>query len=89
MLFLDFLVARLTLGELRSFAGFFEAVFAALFFARVASQETGFFQGQAKFAVNLEQSARDAMPDSAGLASGAAAFYTGDNIILTNILGNF
>ena len=77
--FLALLSSRLSLAELRSAAGGFEAVLLTLFHSRVTGQEARFFQLRTQLvAVVLQQRTGDAVTDSTGLtghtAAGNAAF---------------
>src|SRR6476469_8252570 len=67
------LLGLLALAELETGAGALLAVLLAFLLARIARQEPGRLEAVAQLAVELEQSARDAVPDRAGLARAAAA----------------
>ena len=72
----------LALGELRCATGGFEAVLLALLHTRIAREETGFLQDGAVLGVDQQQSAGNAMAQSAGLTGNAAAFNGGNDVDL-------
>src|SRR3954454_724259 len=67
------LLGLLALAELETGAGALLAVLLAFLLARIARQDPGRLEAVAQLAVELEQSARDAVPDRAGLARATAA----------------
>src|SRR6185312_9054686 len=65
------LLLSLALTELETSPGALLTILLALLLARVAGQEAGGLQPVAQLDVELEQSARDAVPDRSGLARAA------------------
>ncbi len=79
---------RLSLGELRSTPCSLEAVLFTLFHARIAGEETCFFERSTEIlGIILQERSRNAVTDCAGLAGNAAAGYAADNIKLFAGLG--
>ncbi len=78
----------LSLGELRSATSGLETVLLSLLHTRVAGQEAGGLEGGAILGIGSEQSAGNAVTDSAGLAGDAAAGDVGNDIELTDSAGN-
>ena len=75
------------LAELRSAACGFEAVLLALLHTRIAGKETGLLEDGAVFGVDEQQSASNAVTQSAGLTGNAAAFDGGNDVDLAELLG--
>ena len=78
---------RLSLGELGSAAGGFEAVLLSFLHSGVAGQEAGGLEGCAVLCVDAEECAGNAMTDSAGLAGNAAALDGADDVDLADGVG--
>ena len=81
------MMEKLSLGELRSAAGCFEAVFLTLFHSRVTSQEAGFLEYRAQLCVEQQQCAGKAVADCACLSGDATACNGADNVKFTVGLG--
>ena len=73
---------RLSLGELGSAAGTFEAILLTLFHSRVAGQQAGLLQRGTKRLVILQKGASQTVTDCAGLTGHTAAGYAADNVKL-------
>ena len=86
--FLGILKSRSALAELRCATSGFEAVLLALLHTRIAGQETGLLQDGAVLGVDQQQSAGNAVAQSAGLTGNAAAFNGGNDIDLAELLGS-
>ena len=69
----SYLSGGLTLGELLVGAGAFESDLLAFDHARVAREESGFFERRARVGVHLEYRAGDAEADGSGLSGESAA----------------
>ena len=78
---------RLSLGELGSATGGLQTVLLSLLHSGVAGQEAGGLQGCAVLSVDAEESAGNAMTDSAGLAGNAAALDGADDVNLADGVG--
>src|SRR3954466_5837239 len=71
---------RLALGELRALARLLQAGLLALLRAGVAREEAAALELAAQVRVGLEQGARDAVAQRAGLGADAAAVHAGDDV---------
>ena len=78
---------RLALAELGSATGSLEAVLLTLLHTRIAGQETGGLEGGTVLGVDLQQSAGNAVTDSAGLAGHTAAGDGGLDVHLAQGIG--
>ena len=82
-----FEIEKLSLAELGSATGGFEAVLLAFLHSGVAGQETGGLQGSAVALIDQQQGAGDAVADGAGLAGNAAAGNGGLDVNLADGAG--
>src|SRR6185295_14774922 len=73
-------VRSLALRELRALAGLLEAGLLALLHARVAREEAAPLELGAEVRVRVDQRARDAVAQGAGLGADAAAVHRGDDV---------
>jgi len=80
-------ITFLALGELGSTTGGLQTVFLALLHTRIAGEETGLLEDGTVVGVDEQQSAGNAMAQSAGLTGHTAALDGGDDINLTEGLG--
>src|SRR5215212_7030885 len=73
---------RLALRELRALPGLLQAGLLALLDARVAREEAAALELGAKVRVGVDQRARNAVPQGAGLSRDAAAVHAGHDVDL-------
>ena len=78
----------LALGELRCATSGLQTVLLALLHTRIAREETGLLQDGAVLGVDQQQSAGNAVAQSAGLTGNAAAFNGGNDVDLAELLGS-
>ena len=79
---------RLSLGELRSATCGLQTVLLSLLHSGVAGQEASGLQGGTELSVQAQQSAGNAVTDSAGLAGNAAACDGDNHVNLANQVGS-
>ena len=75
-------IKELSFRELETLARAFLTVFFTFLLARVARNESGFFQSRAQIDVVFHQRARDAVPHRAGLSGSSAARDVDENVEL-------
>ena len=80
--FLALLSCRLSLAELRSATSGFEAVLLTFLHTRIAGQEASLLQDRTVLLVLLQQSAAQAVTDSASLTGNTAAGNADDDVVL-------
>src|SRR5215203_7277062 len=78
---------QLTFRELETLARSFLSVFLTFFLARVAGDESGFFQSRTQISIKLQQCTRDSVTNCARLTSRAAAVDIYENVEFADCVG--